>query len=104
MHRWKIAFFIVLLVALASNAYWFIRVVDSAISYSYLNDSYVAETGRFEAISKLVVAGSTEFSQADILHLLRQSNPEAFIVEDENTVVFEGIEFVFVNDRLTEVR
>ena len=104
MHRWKIAFFVVLLVALASNAYWFIRVVDGSISYSYLNDSYVAESGRFEALSKLVVAGSAEYSQADFLHLLRQSNRGAFIVEDEDRVVFEGIEFVFLNDSLTEVR
>ena len=104
MNRWKIGFFVVLLIALASNAYWFVRVVDSAISYSYLNDSYVAESGRFEALGKLVVAGSTEYTKADILHLLRQSNPGAFIVDDESRVVFEGIEFVFLNDSLAEVR
>ena len=104
MNRWKTAFFVVLLAALASNAYWLIRAVDSGISYSYLNDSYVVESSRFEALGKLVIAGPAEFSQADILHLLRQSNPDAFIVEDENRVVFEGIEFVFLNDRLTEVR
>lgn len=103
MKRWKIAFFAALLVALASNGYWFTRVVDGAISYSYLNDSYVAETNRFDALADLVVAGATEYSQADILHLLRQVSPDAFIVEEQNKIFFEGIEFAFVNDNLAEV-
>lgn len=104
MNKWKIAFFVAILVAVASNGYWFMRVVDSAISYSYLNDSYEDEASRFDALGKLVVLGSTEYSQADILHLLRQTDVEAFIVEEIDKIAFEGIEFVFVDDRLVEVR
>lgn len=104
MNRWKTAFFVVLVMAVASNLYWFAQVVDGAVSYSYLNDSFREEANRFSALGELVVAGSPEYTQADVLHLLRQAEPDAFIVEEENRIHFEGIDFVFEDDRLAAVR
>ena len=104
MNRWKIAFVIVLLAALGSNAYWIAVFVDEATSYSYMMDSLREEADKFTALGDLVLAGTSEYSQADILHLLRQANPNAFIVEEENRIHFEGIEFSFENDRLVAVR
>ncbi len=104
MNRWKTAFLVALIVAVASNVYWFVQLVDEAVSYSYLNDSFRDETNRFTALGELVVAGSSEYTQADILHLLRQADPDAFIVEERNRIHFKGIDFVFEEGSLVAVR
>ena len=35
MNKWKVAFFVVLILGLASNGYLFYNLVDSGISYGY---------------------------------------------------------------------
>lgn len=103
MNRWKIAFFAAFLTILASNAYWYAQIIDVSISYHYLESSYDAQIRRFEALGELVVAGSAEYTQADILHLLRQAQPDANIFEEANKIVFNGIEFSFADGELVEV-
>jgi len=103
MNKWKVSFFVVLLLGFASNAYLFYHVVDGGISYSYLHDSYTRESRRFNALGELLVAGSEDYTQADILHMLRQANKDAFIVEEDNVIHFEEIQFGFESDRLTSV-
>ena len=103
MNKWKVAFFVALLVGLASNAYLFYQLLDSGISYSYLHDSYTDETRRFNALGELVIAGADEYSKADILHLLRQADMDAFIVEEDNAIHYEGVTFVFESDKLLGV-
>lgn len=103
MNKWKVAFFVVLFLGLTSNAFLFYALVDSGISYSYLLDSHTSESRRFDALGKLVVAGSDDYTQADVLHLLRQSKEDAFIVEEGNMIHFEGVKFVFESGRLTNI-
>jgi hypothetical protein len=103
MNKWKVAFFVVLILGLASNGFLFHSLVDSAVSYSYLHDSYEAESRRFSALGDLVVAGADEYTQADILHLLRQANENAFIVEEDNVLHYEGVSFFFDADKLAQV-
>ena len=103
MNKWKVAFFVVLPISLASNAYLFYHLVDSGISYGYLHESYDEESRRFNVLGELVIAGSDDYSKADILHLLRQSKKDAFIVEEGNAVYFDGVKFVFESDRLASV-
>ena len=103
MNQWKVAFFVVLAFGLASNGYLMYLLVDGGISYSYLQDSYAAESKRFKALGELVVAGSGDYTKRDALHLLRQANRDAFIVEENDLVHYEGISFVFERDRLAKV-
>ena len=103
MNKWKVAFFVVLFLGIASNAYLFYHLVDGGISYSYLQDSYTRESRRFNALGELVIAGSEDYTKADVLYLLRQANEDAFIVEEDNVIHFEEIKFGFESDRLTSV-
>ena len=103
MNKWKVAFFVALLAGLVSNAYLFYCLLDSGISYSYLYDSYNDETRRFDALGDWVIAGADEYSKADILHLLRQADKEAFIVEEDNLIHYKGVNFVFESDKLSSV-
>ena len=104
MNRWKAAFFVALAIAVVSNVLWLMQAIDSGISYSYLADSYDHEKRRFESLGSLVVAGSADYSQADVLHLLRQADSDAFIVEEGQSITLDGIVLVFNDDRLAEVR
>lgn len=104
MNRWKVAFFVVVVLAIASNGFLIYLLIESAVSYGYLHDSYTAESKRFDTLGELVVAGSDDYTQADILHLLRQAQADAFIVEENDKIFFKGVEFAFVDDRLVEVR
>lgn len=103
MNKWKVAFFVVLALMLVSNGYLLAQLIDSWVGYSYCVDSYNDEARRFDALGKLVVAGSGDYTQADILHLLRQTKPDAFIVEEGSMIHFEGISFEFTDDRLETV-
>ena len=103
MNKWKVAFFVVLILALASNGYLFYHLVDSGISYSYLHDDLEGQSRKLNALGELVVAGADEYTKSDILHLLRQANKDAFIVEEENMIHFDGISFIFDGDKLTRI-
>jgi len=51
-----------------------------------------------------MIHGSSDYSQKDFLHLLRQVNPKDFIVEEGQEIRSGGNVFTFKNDRLTEVK
>jgi hypothetical protein len=103
MNKWKVAFFVVLILGLASNGYLFYHLVDSGISYSYLHDDYDAQSRQLNALGELVVAGADEYTKSDILHLLRQAKKDAFIVEEEDVIYFEGIRFIFDGEKLKKI-
>lgn len=58
---------------------------------------------KFNALGDLVVAGADEYSRSDVLHLLREARMDAFIVEEDGAIYFEGIRLVFDGERLTKI-
>ena len=104
MNKWKLAFFIVVPILFVGNIIFAYAMFDTAVSLSYLSDSYNYQNKSKEQLSNLIVLGSKDYSQADILHLLRQSNPIAFIVEDGDKVSMGETVFIFENNRLTSVK
>ena len=103
MNKWKVAFFVVLILGLATNGILLYGLIGSAVSYGYLYDSYTEETTRFDTLGDLVIAGADKYSQADILNLLREANEDALIFEEGNAILYEGVKLVFESDRLTAV-
>jgi len=104
MNRWKIAFFSVLGLLVLSNAFWGYVFVDSAASYTYLESSYDDQRRAVAELGELIVKGTRNYTKADVLHLLRQAKSDAFIVDEADSLDFEGITFRFAADRLIEVR
>ena len=104
MNRWKIAFFSAVAALVLSTGYFLFWLVDAGISYSYLTDSYNEQVTKVEKLGDLVVQGSVDYTRADILHLLRQSDPDGFIVEEGDRIHYSGITFTFTDDRLTDVQ
>jgi hypothetical protein len=104
VNKWKIAFLITVPILLVSNIFFIYMVIDTGISYSYLQDSFKHHSQSESALGKLIVEGSKNYSQKDILHLLRQAKPEEFIVEEDNKIFYSGNTFIFENDRLVKIQ
>ena len=103
MRKWKISFFIVLLLLVVSNLYWAFTVVDTAIPYSYQKASLNSKHQSVEMLGALIVEGGKKYTKKDILHILRKNNKNAFIVEKESLISVEGVKFIFKNGVLSKV-
>lgn len=104
MKRWKRAFLVTLAILVATNLIWFYSVIDSGVTYTYQQVSLDEKSRAVKMFGELIVKGGQKYTKKDILHILRQANKEAFIVEEENSIDVEGVKFIFTNGKLSEVK
>lgn len=104
MNKWKISFFVCLSILLASTTILIYLLVDQTVTYSYQVTHIAEQAQAKKLLGNLVVAGAKDYTQEDFLHLLRQSNPDAFIVEEGHLISIEGVIFAFENDQLVAVK
>jgi hypothetical protein len=55
-------------------------------------------------LGALVVKGGRQYTKKDVLNIVRQMNKDAFLVEEENLSDVDGVKFIFVNGKLSEVK
>ena len=103
-NKWKLSFFISILILITSNVFWLFGAIDQAISYSYLSDESHRANESIKELSSLIIKGADKYSQKDILYLLRQANPDSFIVEDGNKIITDFSTFTFKNGKLISVK
>ena len=104
MNKWKLSFFIALAALLVTNVSWLYTVVDSGVTYTYQQVSLDEKAKAIKILGGLIVKGGQKYTKKDILHILRQANKEAFIVEEENLIDAEGVKFIFKDGMLSEVK
>ena len=104
MKKWKVSFFVCLVLLILSNLFFVYNIIDLGISYTYLEESFSGELEANKVLGNLIVQGGNDYSQKDILHLLRQAYPDEFIVEEDNKIIMGPNTFEFKNDRLVNVR
>ena len=104
MKKWKWSFFVALALLIATNILWLYTAIDAGVTYTYQQASLDDKEKAVEMLGMLVVKGRQQYTKKDILHILRQSNKDAFIVEEENLIDVEGVKFIFVNGRLSAVK
>jgi hypothetical protein len=104
MNQWKVAFFISSALLLATNAFWLYSAIDAGVTYTYQQVSLEEKSKAVEKLGALVVKGGQQYTKKDLLHILRQLNRDAFIVEEEDLIDVEGVKFIFVNGKLAEVQ
>jgi hypothetical protein len=80
--------FIVLLV---SNAYWWLVVIDQAATNKYTEMELHSQKQAVSELGNLIVTGIESTSKKDVVFLLRQANSDAFIVDDEEQVIYQNI-------------
>ncbi len=86
-----------------SNLFWLYSAIDAGITYTYQQVSLDDLSDSHQFLGELVVKGGKEYSQKDILHLVRQSYPNAFIVEEGNKILVNKVTFTFKNGKLSKV-
>lgn len=103
MNKWKISFFVTLALLLASNICWLYSAIDAGVTYTYQQVSLDDLSDAHKFLGELVVKGGKEYSQKDILHMVRQSYPNAFIVEKGNKIMVNKVSFIFEDGKLSKV-
>ena len=103
MKKWKVSFFVTLTLLIFSNLFWLYSAIDTGVTYTYQQVSLDDLRDAHSFLGKLVVKGGKEYSQKDILHLIRQSYPDAFIVEEGNKIVVNNVTFTFEDGKLSNV-
>jgi|SRR3989344_4619629 len=104
MNKWKVSFFVALALLVATNIWWLYSALDAGVTYTYQQVTLDEKSKAVEMLGALVAKGGQQYTKKDVLHIFRQMNKDAFIVEDENQIDVEGVKFIFVNGKLSEVK
>lgn len=104
MKNWKAAFFVCLALLVVSNVYLFYQLLDSGTTITYTSDTMEKKDQAIKLLGEIIVEEGKAYSQKDVLFLLRQKYEDGFIVEDSNSISYQGIEFLFENDTLVSVQ
>ncbi|WAR45629.1 Imm58 family immunity protein [Methylomonas rapida] len=104
MNKWKASFFVILALLIATNVFWLYTTIDAGVTYTYQQVTLDEKSKAVGMLGALVVKGGQQYTKKDILHILRQLNKDAFIVEEANLIDVEGVQFIFVNGKLVEVK
>lgn len=103
MNKWKVSFFVAVAVLIATNIFWLYSAIDAGVTYTYQQVSLDEKSKAVGMLGALVVEGGQQYTKKDILHILRQVNKDAFIVEEENLIDVDGVKFFFAKGKLSEV-
>lgn len=100
--NWKRACYTAVALLVASNLLWAYYVVDSGVTATYQAVSY-QEALRDLGVMKRLLPEASPLTRADLLALLRRTNPDAFIVDDSTGVHMSGLLFEFDGNTLVRV-
>lgn len=91
--RWRLVFFIVTGISLPLIAFLGYGVIDQGITIKHMSQGYEDTKQDLEVLSS--VFPRDRYNKKDIVVVLRQEYPDAFIVETECSVQLNGIRFDF---------
>ena len=92
-----------LVILIASNLFWAYQVLDQGITVTYHQVTIDNQKKSIEILGRLIKQNASNLNQKDILYLLRKSSPEAFIVEERNLVILDGLKFEFSDGKLVKI-
>jgi hypothetical protein len=101
--KWKISFFVMLTIFIASNFFWAYQVLDQGITVTYHQVTIEDQKESIEVLGNLIKQNSINLNQKDILYLLRKSSPDAFIVEEGPSIILDGLKFEFSDGKLVRI-
>ncbi len=93
MVTWKRAFFGLLALFFGVTGFLLYAAIDHGISYSYLKTSFDDSNRSLQLLAALYPLD--RYNKEDVVHIIRQQKPDAFIVERPCFVAVDGLRFDF---------
>jgi len=95
-NRWKWAFWGSITILLPIVAILLYAVVDNIVTIDYMTQGYSETKQDFRRLADIYPKNT--YTKKDIVYILRQHSPDAFIVETECNVQIDGLRFEFTKD------
>jgi hypothetical protein len=102
MMNWKRAFVAAVALVIASNLAWLYVEVDHGVTDTHTEVTRQEMAADLRMMKRLL-PNAARLTQRDIVTLLRDTDPDALIVEDSARVSVRGLRFEFEAGRLTRV-
>ncbi len=99
MNKWKLAFWICLIVLVVVTVFSFYSIVDQAVTITYMRDGYSNTEKDLKMLSKIIT--ETDLSKAQIKSLLEKSNE--FSEFSHDTIPLKRVLLVFNKDTLRKI-
>ncbi|WP_136799240.1 Imm58 family immunity protein [Desulfosediminicola ganghwensis] len=93
-----------IVVLVLTNVFWFYKIIDIGITHTYFKVSYEEKVRGLEILTNLVLKGAQKYSKKDLLVTIREQNPNAFIVEDDERISIDGVSFIYENEKMIQIR
>jgi len=101
MNKWKLAFWICLILLLLVSAISLYSVIDQGVTITYMRDGYENTENDLNTISRII--NETNRSKTQIKNLLEKSYDKRFSDFSKDTVPLERVELIFENDTLRKI-
>ena len=100
-NKWKIAFWICLLLLIVSAGIGFYSVVDQAVTLTYMKEGYSDTESDLETIIQIV--GQTDQTKQEIENLLKDHRLFEYMDFKTDTIGIERVTLIFDNDTLKSI-
>ncbi len=101
MNKWKIAFWICLLLLVIVSSFCVYSIVDQGVSLTYMREGYTDTENDLNNLSKIIT--ETNLSKQQIRNTLKQHHLYEYMDFNTDTVSMDRINLVFKNDTLYEI-
>ncbi|MDG1435064.1 MAG: hypothetical protein P8Q41_13680 [Saprospiraceae bacterium] len=100
-NKWKIAFWICLLLLIVTAGIGFYSVVDQAVTLTYMKEGYSDTESDLETIIQIV--GQTDQTKQEIENLLKDHRLFEYMDFKTDTIGIERVTLIFDNDTLKSI-
>ena len=101
MNRWKIAFWVCLIVLIGVSVLSVYSIIDQAVTLTYQKEGYQDTENDLDQIIEII--NRTNLSKTEIINELKDHRLNEFMDCSKDTISLERVILVFENDRLKSV-
>jgi hypothetical protein len=100
-NKWKIGFWICLLLLIVTAGIGFYSVVDQAVTLTYMKEGYSDTESDLETIIQIV--GQTDQTKKEIENVLKEHRLYEYMDFRTDTIGIERVTLIFENDSLKSI-
>ena len=101
MNKWKIGFWIILILLFIITAFSFFEIVDQGVTITYMKEGYSNTENDLDCLSKII--NETDLSKGQIKKVLKQHSLFEFMDFSNDTVSLFRVNLIFENEKLKKV-